>query len=205
MVRHKTRWLLLKVEDEGGEEEGQEEEAHSSANLLSKKDVSKAIRDNFEALMGLHGATASFELHGRPLAGWSRPSTVRSLTSHLTYICLFYHGFDVFSPVRFWDASQTKLLLLRVPRDFAGSVRSSLAFLALIRGRHVALLNLSVHGSARTAKIAAIRRVRAFYRDRILRLRRQPSPLGSAKARAEANRLCTALENRLLTLQTLDF
>jgi hypothetical protein len=106
--------------------------------------------------------------------------------------------------VRFWDASQTKLLLLRAPRDAAGPVRASLPFVATIAARRVAVLALSAHGSARTAKLAAIRRVRAHYRERILRLRRR-ADAATNKARAEASRLCAALENRLLTLQAIDF
>lgn len=34
------------------------------SSALSKKDVSRAIRENFEKVMGLGGQVASFELHG---------------------------------------------------------------------------------------------------------------------------------------------
>jgi hypothetical protein len=39
----------------------------STSSALSKKDVSRAIRDNFEKVMGLHGQVVSFELHGEHL------------------------------------------------------------------------------------------------------------------------------------------
>jgi hypothetical protein len=107
-------------------------------------------------------------------------------------------------PVRFWDAAQTKLMLLRVPREAASSVRASLAFLTSIRTVRVALRTLSAHGSARTAKVATIKHVRSFYRARILRVAHHRPPSGP-QAKGEANQLCAALENRLLILQAIDF
>jgi hypothetical protein len=65
MVRQKTRWLLVEVDEAGWAEK--DESTATSGALLSKKDVSRAIRDNFEKVAGLRGQVVSFELHGRYL------------------------------------------------------------------------------------------------------------------------------------------
>jgi hypothetical protein len=66
MVRQKTRWLLVEV-DEAGWAEQKDASTATSGALLSKKDVSREIRENFEKVAGLRGQVVSFELHGRYL------------------------------------------------------------------------------------------------------------------------------------------
>jgi Rpp14/Pop5 family len=106
-------------------------------------------------------------------------------------------------PVRFYDASQTNLMLLRVPRDVVATVRASLAFVTAIRARRVALHTVSVHGSARTAKLATVRRIRSYYRDQVLQMRHR-WPQGQAGL-SRVGQLCSMMEEQLNTLQNIDF
>jgi Rpp14/Pop5 family len=109
----------------------------------------------------------------------------------------------VFVPVRYYDASQTKLLLLRVPRDVVTSVRASLSFLTTVRTRRVALHTVSIHGSARTAKLATVRRIRSYYREQVLQMRRQLPQRAAELARI--GQLCSSMEEQVNMLQNIDF
>lgn len=80
-------------------------------------------------------------------------------------------------------------------------VRASLVFVTSIRQVKVSMQTLSIHGSARTAKLAAIRHIRSFYRSEILYLRTQAPPDTAART----TKLCTEMENRMMILQAIDY
>ena len=196
MVRQKTRWLLVEVDEAGW---AGKDLSTSTSSALSKKDVSRAIRENFEKIMGLRGQAVSFELHGE-FSGRVRRSVccLRVMVPHT----LSVRAIASFL-VRFYDSCHTNLMLLRVPRDVATSVRASLAFLTVIRTRRVALHTVSIHGSARTAKLATVRRIRLYCRDKVLLMRRQ-LPQGESGL-SRIGQLCSSMEEQLNTLQSIDF
>jgi len=73
--------------------------------------------------------------------------------------------------VRFWDPN-SRLLLLRVPRDECGRVRASLTLwghlpLSSSSSCRIVASVLSVNGSARTAKRSALHTIQKYYRQRI--------------------------------------
>ena len=92
-----------------------------------------------------------------------------------------------------WCDPGTRLALIRVPREFYPMVRASVTLLTQLvvvstyqpnnnnknatttptNITRLALHVLSVHGSARTAKLQALRRVQKLYRDRILLVTRR--------------------------------
>lgn len=67
--------------------------------------------------------------------------------------------------VRFYSP-ETKLAMLRVPRDSANMVRSAITFLTQVREEPIAAVVVSTSGSARTAKIAALRAIKKAFRKK---------------------------------------
>lgn len=128
--------------------------------------------------------------------------------------------------VRFCDAA-TRLALIRVPREFCGTVRAAITLLTTIqmqqqqqqqrqpqRSVAVTVTVLSVKGSARTAKMEAIRHVRRFYRERLLLLMRKQANDdktrdgggGKALSRKETDQMCRSMEQTLdILVNNIDY
>lgn len=208
MVRHKTRWLLIQVDV--GETTGQQGGTTQSSSSFTRRELVSAIRENLQVTMGLNSAAAEFDTRGTCS---SKDDVSFRQSSH----CLDQSANPSLSPltrddpsVRFWDEERTHLLLLRTPREFLPLVRASLAFLTTIGSkRQVSFSTLSVHGSARTAKLATIGALRRSYRAQILQHHRatKNATRGGAgsKDRSVETRLCTQMEESLLNLQSIDF
>mmetsp|Transcript_33201 Transcript_33201/g.80271 ORF Transcript_33201/g.80271 Transcript_33201/m.80271 type:complete len:182 (+) Transcript_33201:1119-1664(+) len=164
MVRHKARWLLVQVDFD--------KKHNKKASFPSKKEFALMIRQSISSSFGLAADGAAME-----------------------------------TQVRFVNPT-TRLVLLRVPREFCNMVRCSITMLtrnisddvATIAAatskddetggssssstkRALAQLNrrptlvasvISVNGSARTAKLSTMARIRKVYRQRILDNDRDP-------------------------------
>ena len=67
--------------------------------------------------------------------------------------------------MRFYDP-ETHVALISVPRQDCGSIRAAISFLTVLRSsQRVAVTTLQVSGSARTAKLAALRFLPQLYRE----------------------------------------
>ena len=109
------------------------------------------------------------------------------------------------SVVRFADPT-TRLAMVRTPREFCGRVRASITLLTLLNNQRVVLAVMSVNGSARTAKVAAIRELRRFYRDRILVAKRNGKDRKSQVMNAKDTvKHCRLMEDALERIATIDF
>ena len=126
--------------------------------------------------------------------------------------------------VRFCDGT-TRLLLIRVPREFCSRVRASLTLLLSTAATALSQLQpkkavwtvLAVRGSARTAKVEAIRHVRLFYRQRLVAATAQwhndnnnndITPNGgnmTAKSRKETDRICRSMVETLDVIINIDY
>lgn len=114
------------------------------------------------------------------------------------------------APVRICDGT-TRLLLIRTPRAFCARVRASLTLLTTVQEQKVSLTVLSVTGSARTAKVDAIRHVRGFYRQRLLHLlhgnnnaQREDGNTRTAGPR-EVDRICRSMQETLDLIVNIDY
>ena len=74
--------------------------------------------------------------------------------------------------------------------------------------QRVVLHVLSVNGSARTAKVAAIREVRRFYRDRLLQANKKKTsgdPTMISLKDKDTAKLCRSMEDGLQQISSIDF
>eukprot|EP00934_Nitzschia_sp_Nitz4_P009219 Nitzschia sp. Nitz4//scaffold123_size70294//35639//36226//NITZ4_005928-RA/size70294-exonerate_est2genome-gene-0.77-mRNA-1//-1//CDS//3329534485//9209//frame0 len=123
----------------------------------------------------------------------------RNLTTHFGVSA---EGAALETQVRFWDPD-TRLLLLRVPREFYGIVRSSLTLWthhnaswdAPSKCPTIVASVLAVSGCARTAKLATIARLRKIFRHQIQSLGKD-----SKRSRQELQKL----ETLTTTIQSID-
>jgi hypothetical protein len=81
-------------------------------------------------------------------------------------------------------------------------VRCTLSFITEINNRRVALTIYSIHGSARTAKVQAIRNVRDFYQQQILYLKSSNLSNGNFTPK-EVNRICSLMETTINDVNTI--
>lgn len=178
MVRHKNRWLLVKVELADDIRKNKTLSVGTSPELFpSKKEFTTRLRRTITWCFGVAGEGPSHD-----------------------------------TQIRFFDA-ETQLVLVRGPRQYCDMVRSSLTLL-LTRKQLLSLGErlvddagstsdycasvISVHGSARTAKIATFRKLRELYRREIEESRIDNSFPNDDKV--EKN-LCIALQERLTMIQ----
>ena len=104
--------------------------------------------------------------------------------------------------VRFCDAT-TRLALIRVPREFCSIVRASVTLLTAVQNQRVSVTVLSVSGSARTAKVDAIRLLRRYYREKMLRLINDKGE--SILNRRETGQICRSMQDALETIVSIDY
>lgn len=171
MVRHKNRWLLVKIELA---DEIRTNEKKSSSGFPSKKEFHGRLRKTISWCFGIAGEVPACD-----------------------------------TQVRFCDA-ETQIAVVRVPREFCGKIRAALTLL-LTRKQLASIGELtemeskqdylasvvSVHGSARTAKIAVFRKLREVYKVKIEESRKL-FPEDDNKA---SKRFCKALQERLALIQ----
>ena len=172
MVRHKNRWLLVKVEladDIRKNKNNDESLILDVSKFPSKKEFTNRLRRTVGWCFGIEGES-SCEVQ-----------------------------------VRYCDA-ETQLAVIRVPRDSCGKIRAALTLL-LTRKQLLSLGEpttsqdyqvsvLSVHGSARTLKIAMYRKLRALYRIKI-----EKSNKIFPDDKKLQKQVCHALQERLTLVQ----
>lgn len=192
MVRHKVRWLLVQIDFEKKLEEKKneyyDENDDDDASILlfpSKKEISAMIRQSMSSCFGLVADGAANEVQ-----------------------------------IRLVDPS-TRLVLLRSPRKLCNLVRCSLTLLTTISTTKAATVNtsnvkkninnqptrivasvISVKGSARTAKLATMARVKEYYKKKLLLLSGKKKKQQPQKSQHEA--LVKELQSLLTTIQNID-
>jgi RNase P/RNase MRP subunit POP5 len=102
--------------------------------------------------------------------------------------------------VRFYDAAQTRLALVRVPHQFCNQIRASLTFVSTVAFERVVLSTIAIAGSARAAKAAVVRFLRAKWQTAISERKPGPSELNEDNL----NTICKQLTNILFQIQTID-
>lgn len=152
---------------------------------------------------------------GKLLQYWFHPFLFSDL--------ILFHCFV--STVRFWEPS-IRILLIRVPRDDCTRVRASLTVWTHLeittvdrtnqrsrKGMRIVASTLSVNGSARTAKRAAMLHVRKWYQIRIQRRIVQPESTSTHKTKNPSmlisqsrvfDRECRRLQDILCSIQVID-
>lgn len=177
MVRFKNRWLLVKVElaDDIRNNKAQPPSiGWNSASFPSKSEFVARLRRTVAWCFGIAGEAPSYA-----------------------------------TQIKFYDPD-TQLVVVRVPRQYCDTIRSALTLL-LTRKQLVSLGDtldatttaqdyyasvVSVHGSARTAKMAVYRKLRELYRIELQESRRRfPDDEKLAK------KLCRGLQERLALVQ----
>ena len=109
--------------------------------------------------------------------------------------------------VRFYD-SNIHMALIRVPREYCQTIRASITMLNAIQNKRVAISTVSVNGSARTAKINAIKQIQNCYRKLIknhVDLEDNPDGRISNTTRQDIDRLCQSMEETLDFITNIDY
>lgn len=109
--------------------------------------------------------------------------------------------------MRFCD-SNVRIVLIRVPREYCHLIRASLTMLSDIQNERVAFSTISLNGSARTAKISAIKQIQNCYRKKISSLiDRCDNTDGRIpnSARKHIDRLCQSMEEALEVITNIDY
>lgn len=181
MVRHKARWLLVQVDFD---------KKQNSSSFPSKKDFALMIRSSISSCFGLAADGAAMETQGmdnsvEAPALWPASVLPFLVICFVRFLILtIFPSFRLYQPVRFVDPT-TRLVLLRVPREFCNMVRCSITMLTRNISEDVAAIKqndskgagrrptlvasiISVNGSARTAKLSTMARIRKVYRQRLL-------------------------------------
>lgn len=200
MVRHRTRWLLVKVEVVNDIHDSRQPPTTAGVSKLvsrkgppntrrkdgspSRKDFAALLRTTISLHFGIAAEGASSDLH-----------------------------------IRFFDDTSTQLALVRVSRQSCDIVRAALTLLLTqkqlealgasddsptVKSDVIASV-ISVHGSARTAKLATFRQIRGLYRHKMQVLRQSLRDIESTKhLKAQENKLCLELQERLSMVQEID-
>ena len=170
MVRHKNRWLLVMVELADEVRNRKQQSSSPSDSFPSRKEFTARLRRTVSWCFGIAGEGAACEMQ-----------------------------------IRFFD-TETRLVVVRVPREHYRIIWSALTLL-LTRKQLLSLGEktdagdyqasvVSVHGSARTAKVATYRKLRELYRQKVEESRTViPSDDKLPK------KLCRALQERLILVQ----
>jgi RNase P/RNase MRP subunit POP5 len=166
MVRHKTRWLLVRLEfdpdvigrrDEG-DSRNKRRRVEDDGAELTKKDLAQCIRECISSSFGVAASGAAQDVQGMTISCMIRfrdPATTKPLPQTIMIIL---------PTVRLYD-ELSRLILIRVPRDACGLARAALTFLTTIQGRSIVASVISVNGSSRTAKRVAILETRRIFRE----------------------------------------
>lgn len=148
MVRQKSRWLLIRIDLE---------------------DQVKSIKDTSTASL-LEGAAVKKKKED-PAASSSRIQLEKKNIFHALRI-MIEESFGIARSgiiddiqVRLYS-SEARLAIVKVPRDDCDLVRSAVTFLTQIQEEPVTAVVLATNGSARTAKVAAMRQVRKDFREK---------------------------------------
>ena len=113
----------------------------------------------------------------------------------------------MFEKVRFYD-SNIRMALIRVPREYCQVIRASMTMLNEIQNKRVAISTISVNGSARTAKLSAIKQIQYCYRKKLsVLVERYDSIDGHIpnSTRKYIDRVCQSMEDTLEVVTNIDF
>jgi Rpp14/Pop5 family len=99
----------------------------------------------------------------------------------------------------------TRLALVRVPREFCSTIRTSLTLLTEIKNQRIAISILSVNGSARTAKINSIRTLQYYYRELLSKVLKNNSSKNVTIKRKELDQICQSMEEVLEVISNIDY
>ena len=109
--------------------------------------------------------------------------------------------------MKFCD-SYVRMALIRVPREYCQIIRASITLLNEIQNKRVAVATVSVNGSARTAKMNAIKQIQSCYRKRLMRLvdpHDNTDGRISNTTRKDMDRLCQSMEETLDIITNIDY
>jgi len=166
MVRHKVRWILTKMDFEKDLSltTDNEKKCHSSIDMdkviITTKEITLALRAIVNAAFGVAGIGIIEGFQGTSI--YLYPT--RSITIH-RFIFVFFLSF--FHSVRMYD-SDTQLAIVKVPRHACSIIRSALTLITTILGLPVVASTISINGSVRTAKIAALHHIQQIYNNKML-------------------------------------
>jgi hypothetical protein len=107
--------------------------------------------------------------------------------------------------VRLCDSTM-RMALLRVPREYCQAIRASMTLLTQLRNQRIAISVLSVSGSARTAKIDAIKTTRHYYHERLRTLVRSYENEGhvTTSSQKEIDIVCQSMEETLHNILNIE-
>lgn len=132
MVRHKTRWLLVRLEFESD---------------ISRQSSSRGGSDRIKVTEDGEGTLLTKDIY---------KELVKTLSVNFG---LSAHAILHDIVVRHID-DDTKLTMIRVPRSTANQVRTAVTYMTTLNEKNIVASVISVNGSARTARLSAMHEIR---------------------------------------------
>lgn len=158
MVRHKSRWLLVAVESE--ENVKNLVSPTISNNTTTTTNINRIGKEAPLLLADKNGLFHSIRITMQDAFGIAVAGIIEDIQVRL-YI------------------PDSKLALIKVPRDASDLVRSAITLLTKVNDESIVATVISTNGSARTAKLATLRLIKRKFRNRV--------GVGNANVKANAN------------------
>jgi len=143
MVRHKSRWLLVAVDSE-------ENVKNLSPTTISNNNSNSNItgKDDPLRLADKNGLFHALRISMQDAFGIAVAGIIEDIQVRL------------YMP-------ESKLALIKVPRDASDLVRSAITLLTKVNDEPIVATVISTNGSARTAKLATLRLIKRKFRNRV--------------------------------------
>ncbi|KAG7373079.1 Rpp14/Pop5 family protein [Nitzschia inconspicua] len=214
MVRFKTRWLLVKIDvmEDPSLCRSRSSVPSSTASSKSRPRISRDANVFMDRPM-LLPSKKEFVSRLRRTIVWSFGLSGEPINAQIL--------------VKFYDASN-QLALIRCPRKYCDKVHAAVTLL-LTPQQHqqfpttleevatstgggsnsnnnnncIVCSTQSIHGSARTAKIATIRMIRSIYQHK-LKIAIQEEQQGKGSPEAMTKKLCQELQDLMGTIQSIN-
>mmetsp|Transcript_11298 Transcript_11298/g.21138 ORF Transcript_11298/g.21138 Transcript_11298/m.21138 type:complete len:191 (-) Transcript_11298:1102-1674(-) len=166
MVRHKSRWLLIRIEYE------------SEVKNISRRDItatatnaSSSTAPTDSHMASKSPSTFSSSQQGLDTTLFQKPTELFRIHLYHSIRCTMEDAFGIAAcgitediQVVFYN-TDTGLAIVKVSRDSCNLVRSAITIMMQVNNVPMVATVISTNGSVRTAKLAAIREIKRMFRE----------------------------------------
>mmetsp|Transcript_5819 Transcript_5819/g.8429 ORF Transcript_5819/g.8429 Transcript_5819/m.8429 type:complete len:187 (-) Transcript_5819:420-980(-) len=186
MVRHKTRWLLVRFDFEPDVVYGSQRPSTATNEAV------------------FYGGRRDTDVRRSGMDAITRKDVYKTLQESLVFnFGISASGAAQDTQVRLYD-SKTRLAMIRVPREFCNLIRSAITFITIIDKNPVIVRCISVNGCARTAKMVAIKEVKKSFRSNLHHQLQEVDDTLPAGDEKLIRKECKELDELLNVIRTMD-
>mmetsp|Transcript_2758 Transcript_2758/g.4284 ORF Transcript_2758/g.4284 Transcript_2758/m.4284 type:complete len:187 (-) Transcript_2758:521-1081(-) len=186
MVRHKTRWLLVRFDYEPDVVYGSQRPSTATNEAV------------------FYGGRRDTEVRRSGIDAITRKDVFKTLQESILFnFGISASGAAQDTQVRLYD-SKTRLAMIRVPREFCNLIRAAITFITIIQKNPVIVRCISVNSCARTAKMVAIKEVKKYFRNNLHRQLQEVGDTLPAEDQKLIHKECNELGELLKVIRTMD-